>query len=136
MTKNLCNKLVSLAAASAVSLLAVGSTAAMAEGIVLSAETTAAAEAGGITDTDFNLSVTNESASAVSDLSVTFDGGGVVFVGDLAAGGSSAGVPVSMSLDTTAMPTEHFPVIVTVSYIQAAAVVEEETAFIVRLGGQ
>jgi hypothetical protein len=127
-------KLAGLAAITAGSMLAVGSPV-MAEGVVLSAETTAAAEAGGMTDADFNITVTNSGSTRVQDLSIVFDDGSSVYVG-LVRPGRSKMMSMSKTLDTTAMPTHNYPLAVTLNYVQNASVVEEVSQVIVPLGGQ
>ena len=121
-----------LAALSVGSLVALGAPA-LADGVVLSTQTNSATAAGGMTDADFDVSVMNTSGSAISDMSITFDDGSSVYIGDVAAGGAASAGPVSMSLNTAEMPTANFPVSVTLNYIQAAAVVEEASQITVSL---
>lgn len=121
-----------LAALSVGSFVALGSPM-LAEGIVLSTETNSAIDSGIVTDADFDVSVANTSGMSISDLSITFDDGSSVYVGDVAAGGSSGAASVLMALDTAAMPTANFPVSVTLNYIQAAAVIEESSQITVSL---
>lgn len=88
---------------------------------------------GSTVDATFTIQVSNGGSSAASNVRVVFSDGAEVAIGEVAAEGSATSNSERRVFDTSAMPTNNFPVQVTVKYSQDGADVEAAATLILRI---
>ncbi len=86
-----------------------------------------------LADATFTIQVTNSGSSSASNVRVVFSDGAEVAIGDVAAEGSATSDSQRRTFDTSAMPTNNFPVQVTLKYSQDGAAVEAAATLILRI---
>ena len=86
-----------------------------------------------LADATFTIQVTNSGSSSASNVRVVFSDGAEVAIGDVAAEGSATSDSQRRTFDTSAMPTNNFPVQVTLKYSQDGADVEAAATLILRI---
>jgi hypothetical protein len=89
---------------------------ASAQQVRATAETIEMVESGEYVDVQFRIVVRNEEPSVASNVHVIFEDGVQVNVGDVAPDVSATSAPERRIVDTSATPTRHIPVPVTVRF--------------------
>jgi hypothetical protein len=122
----------SLLAALTLAALVATASAASAQQVEAKAEVISVVESGSFIDVQLRVSVTNGESSVASNVFVFFEDGLQIGLGDVAPRESAVSQTEKQSIDTSARPTQNYPLPVTVKFTFDGKDVEQKQTLYVR----